>query len=115
MDSNVQIQMTAREILAGRPLSLTEAASKMPLGQSRKALSLPTLLRYVRDGRHGIRLPAVAVGNGFVTSEEALEKWLEATTALSLRHPGTKGGKRSPAGGRPRKKPVQAVTSSTSS
>lgn len=49
--------------------------------------ALKTTLRWVRKGRHGIRLRAWCLGGRFLTNRQSVSEWINDVTAISLGTP----------------------------
>jgi hypothetical protein len=61
-------------------LTITQAA--LALNRSRQQI-----YKWIYDGRHGVRLEAIAIGGILTTSEEALQTFFEATAEAILPGP----------------------------
>jgi hypothetical protein len=72
-------------LLAETPLSLTEVCRKLPVGLGGSELHLSTVLRWCTVGVKSpdgtvVRLEAVRVGKRWVTSAEALNRFIDRIT-----------------------------------
>ncbi len=63
-------------ILTEQPLSLRQAASRLP-GNSGKSMSYYTLWKYARRGHRGINLETKPLGGRLVTSMEAVQRFMD--------------------------------------
>jgi hypothetical protein len=62
------------------PISLTEAARSLPPGRRSRPVHVSTVLRWILQGVHGIRLEGARVGGRWLTSREALQRFAERLT-----------------------------------
>jgi hypothetical protein len=67
------------------PLSLASAAKLIPPARSGKATHLSTLLRWILHGARGpagetVRLEAIRIGSRWLTSREAIQRFVERLT-----------------------------------
>jgi hypothetical protein len=72
-----------------KPLSLADAAKRLPSLRTGKTINPFTITRWIQTGtllRDGTRcrLEAIRVGNSWVTSAEAINRYLAALTAACL-------------------------------
>jgi hypothetical protein len=68
------------DITVEQPISLRDAAGLLPSNRKGKKVSFQCLLRWVLDGSLGpdgerIRLEALRLGNRYITSREALQRF----------------------------------------
>jgi Protein of unknown function (DUF1580) len=60
--------------------ALKQAPSYLGTGRNGKFPHKSFVLRAIKKGHHGFRLEALRVGNRWITSVEALQRWAEAQT-----------------------------------
>lgn len=72
-----------------RLISLAEAAKLLPPARSGRPVHISTLIRGIVHGCNGARLEAVRSGARWLTTREAVARWLEAQTRASLGEPST--------------------------
>lgn len=63
------------------PLTLAEAARRLPRLRGDRKVHVSTLYRWVSRGLRGVRLEAVRLGRTLVTSQEALQRFAERLNA----------------------------------
>jgi len=74
----------AARLLSETMISLAQAAKLFPPTRRNKAVHVSTILRWILDGSRGVRLEAVRAGSRWITSVEAVSRYLADSTA---RHP----------------------------
>jgi hypothetical protein len=62
------------------PISLAEAATKVPSFRVGKKTHVATIHRWIQHGVRGVKLEAARLGGRWVTSDEALQRFAEALT-----------------------------------
>jgi hypothetical protein len=62
------------------PLSLAQAAALLPPSRGGRRVHRSFLIRAITRGTNGVRLEAVRIGRRWITSVEAIERWLEGQT-----------------------------------
>jgi len=67
------------------PISLSDAAKLLPAGRGGKGPYISTLLRWIVDGSKGpdgevVRLEALRAGKRWITSKEALHRFMKRLT-----------------------------------
>ena len=67
-------------ILSEKLISLVEAAKRLPPGRNGKPTHVSTILRWILHGIRGVKLEAVRCGGRWVTSEEALARFMQRLT-----------------------------------
>jgi hypothetical protein len=77
------------EILAGSGLALTQAAKRFPPYRAGRPLNPSTVFRWITDGVRApggrrIRLEGVRLGGRWLTSEQALARFIDAQTAAQI-------------------------------
>jgi hypothetical protein len=65
------------------PLSIAEAAARVPSFRPGKKTHVATIFRWIQHGVRGVKLEAVRLGGRWVTSAEALQRFAEACSAAS--------------------------------
>jgi hypothetical protein len=75
------------DLTAETPLSLTAAARLIPPARGGKATHLSTLLRWILHGARGpagetVRLEAARIGSRWVTTHQALQRFVERLTPV---------------------------------
>src|SRR4051812_28978954 len=65
-------------------LSLAEAARLIPPTRLDRPVAVSTLIRWVTQGVQGVRLEAFRLGWRWVTTEEAIDRFMETLTAQRL-------------------------------
>lgn len=61
--------------------TLPEAAKRLPRRRAGRPTNTATLYRWIAKGVRGVRLEAIRLGGGLVTSDEALQRFAERLTA----------------------------------
>jgi hypothetical protein len=64
-------------------VDLNQASRYLGLGRNRRPMHLSTLVRAITRGVKGHRLEALRIGNRWLTSIEALQRWGERQAAAS--------------------------------
>jgi hypothetical protein len=72
------------DLNAETPLSLAQAAQRIPSSRLGKPTHVSTLVRWILHGVRGVKLEAARIGGRWVTSQEALERFSAALTAQHL-------------------------------
>src|SRR5579883_403932 len=73
-------------------LSLAEAVKLLPAGRGGRRVHFSTVLRWVLDGAKGpdgtrVRLEGVRLGGRWLTSRQALQRFVEKLTPAAPEHP----------------------------
>jgi hypothetical protein len=77
------------EILAGSGLSLTQAARRFPPFRAGRPINPSTVFRWIVDGVRTsggarVRLEGIRLGGRWLTSEQALARFIDAQTSAQL-------------------------------
>jgi len=67
-----------------RPITLKMASSIFPPGRNGKDRHISHFIRGITDGINGCKLEAVRDGSRWLTSREALQRWLDRQTVAAL-------------------------------
>ena len=59
-------------------INLVRAARLLPAGRNGKPVHVSTIVREITKGKNGIKLEGLRIGNRWVTSIEAMQRWAEA-------------------------------------
>jgi hypothetical protein len=70
-------------------ISLAQAARLFPPTRQDKAVHVSTILRWILRGVRGVRLEAARAGGRWITSREAVARFVAALTASHSSQPGT--------------------------
>jgi hypothetical protein len=71
---------------------LAVATRLLPRGRNDKPMHVSTLVRAILNKDEGERLEALRIGNKWVTSVEALQRWAERRTAARIGPPASRTG-----------------------
>jgi hypothetical protein len=87
------------DLATEKVINLREAAALLGRGRNGRPMHISTLVRAITRGSpDGVRLEALKAGRRWLTTTEAVQRWLEAATPRSER--GGTGIDRSPSGRR---------------
>lgn len=79
-----QVSETVKKVLTEDVLTLSQARNELA-GATGRRPDKATLTRWIQRGVGGVRLEAVRLGRIWVTSRQSLTRFIEATTADSVR------------------------------
>ena len=71
---------TMIDMATEKMLTPQEAARSLPPLREGKAMHPATITRWITEGLSGVKLEAIRVGNRWLTSAEALQRFAEALT-----------------------------------
>ena len=71
------------EIQSEQPITLADAARRLPSSRRGKRVHVATLVRWIRFGVRGQKLEAIRIGASQMTSVEALQRFAAALTTGS--------------------------------